>query len=223
MSSLNQLISEIANSIQQADSISARRAIRQAIIHSRNELIRQSFANHNYTDKVLKQRYRVSLQNVADGDIKDTEGLGLKNIKRSVNKVPRPVRLNNALPFHSVRTTGVTAPIVIAYVGETLSRYYDNLPGMQNVPTYDYINDYIYINKINDSVDYVIVEAVFEYPHEIMLENSETGEYKANIDDNDEFFLPEDLVNSVKKLTLETFNAQLRRETNEVPVQNLVK
>ena len=94
---------------------------------------------------------------------------------------------------------------------------------MQNVPTYDYINDYIYINKISDSVDYVIVEAVFEYPHEIMLENTETGEYKANVDDNDEFFLPEDLVNSVKKLTLETFNAQLKRETNEVPVQNLVK
>ena len=56
-----------------------------------------------------------------------------------------------------------------------------------------------------------------------MLENTEKGEYKANINDNDEFFLPEDLVNSVKKLTLETFNAQLKRETNEVPVQNLVK
>lgn len=223
MSSLNQLISEIAHSIQQADSVPVRRAIRQAIIHSRNELIRQSYANHNYTDKVLKQRYRVSLKNVYDGDIKGTEELDLKNIKRSVNKIPRPVRLDNNLPFHSVRTSGVTASISIAYIGENLSRYYDNLPGMQNVPTYDYINDYIYINKLNDSIDYIIIESVFEYPHEIILETSEDGEYKANINDNDEFFLPEDLVNTVKKLTLETFNAQLRRETNEVPVQNLIK
>ena len=86
MASIAQLVSEIAHSVQQPDSIPVRRAIKLGIIHARNKLIRHSYANHNYTDKVLKQRYRVSLKNVSDGDIKDTEGLGLKNIKRSVNQ-----------------------------------------------------------------------------------------------------------------------------------------
>ena len=44
-----------------------------------------------------------------------------------------------------------------------------------------------------------------------------------DFDDDNEFFLPEDLVNAVKKLTLETFNPEVIRETNEIPPQNLVK
>lgn len=223
MSSLNQLISEIAHSIQQADSVPARRAIRQAIIHARNELIRHSFANHNYTDQVLKQRFRLSLVDIPDGDIPDTDDLALTKIKRTKCKVPRPVRLDNNLPFHSIRTAGVTNPIIIPFISEAVTRYYRNLPGMNCCPSYVYINDYLYFNGLNQFIESIVVESVFEYPHEILLETSDNGEYKANINDDDEFFLPEDLVNSVKKLTLETFNAEIRRETNEVPTPNLVK
>ena len=223
MSSLNQLISEIAHSVQQADSVPVRRAIRQSIIHARNELIRHSYSNHNYVDKVLKQRFKLSIVDVPEGDLDGSKDLGLINIKRTANKVPRPVRLSNNLPFHSIRTSGSINPIAIAFVGESVSKFYNNLPGMANVPVYDYINDYIYINNLNDNINHIIVESIFEYPHEITLETSNDGEYKANIDDNDEFFLPEDLVNGVKKLVLETFNNQIIRDTNEIPTQNLVK
>ena len=61
MASINQLISEIAHSVKQADSIPVRRAIKLGIIHARNELIRHSYANHNYTDKVLQQRFKLLL------------------------------------------------------------------------------------------------------------------------------------------------------------------
>lgn len=220
MSSLNQLISEIAHSVQQADSVPVRRAIRQAIIHSRNELIRHSYANHNYTDKVLKQKFRLELIDVPDGDIQNIE---VKSLKRTKTKVQRPVRLTNNLPFHSVRTAGFINPISIAYIGEGVADYYKHLPGMKCVPCYDYINDYIYINGLDSSIGYIVVESVFEYPHEITLETSDNGKYEANVDDNDEFFLPEDLVNSVKKLVLETFNPEVVRNTNEIPTSNLVK
>lgn len=223
MSSLNQLISEIAHSVQQPDSVPVRRAIRQAIIHARNELIRHSFTNHRYTDQVLKQRFRLTLVDVPDGDIPETDDLGLTKIKRTKCKVPRPVRLDNNLPFHSIRTAGVTNPIIIPFIAEAVSHFYKNLPGMSCCPSYVYINDYIYFNGLTPHIESIIVESVFEYPHEITLETSDNGEYKANVDDNDEFFLPEDMVNGVKKLALETFNAEVRRETNEVPVTNLVK
>lgn len=223
MSSLNQLISEIAHSVQQADSVPVRRAIRQAIIHSRNELIRHSYSNHNYTDKVLKQRFRLTLVDIPDGDIPDTDDLAQTKVKRTQNKVPRPIRLDNNNPFHSIRSAGATSPIIIPFISEAVTHFYESLPGMRCCPSYDYINDYIYFNGLNESINAIIVESVFEYPHEIKLETSDNGEYFSSIDDDDEFFLPEDLVNSVKKLVLETFNPQVVRNTNEIPTINLVK
>ena len=204
MSSLNQLISEIAHSLQQPNNVPVRRAIRQGIIHARNELIRHSYSNHNYIDQVLKQRFRLTLIDVPDADIPNTDDLALREIKRTKSKVPRPVRLNNQLPFHSIKTAGITNPIIIPYISEAVTHFYKALPGMRCSPSYVYINDYLYFNGLNDSIGAIIVESVFEYPHEIKLETSDNGEYLANIDDDDEFFLPEDMVNSVKKLTLET-------------------
>lgn len=211
MSSLNQLISEIAHSIQQADSVPVRRAIRQGIIHARNELIRHSYSNHNYTDKVLKQRFNLELVEVNDGDIKTDTGA---KIKRSADKVPRPVRLTNNLPFHCIKTIGGISPSIIAHVSEAAAKYYRHLPGMLCTPSYDYINEYLYFYNIKDNINQISVESVFEYPH-IVSEDYDN--------DDDEFFLPEDLVNAVKKLTLETFNPQVIRDTNEIPNPNLLK
>ena len=203
MSSLNQLISEIAHSVQQADSIPVRRAIRQGIIHARNELIRHSYSNHNYTDKVLKQKYNVTL----------IDGNG-EGIKESADKIPRPVRFTNNLPFHSVRTLDSAKPIVLCAISEGVRAYYGSLPGMKQAPSYDYYNDKLYVYGLSDDVEQVCIESVFEYPHEVSEDYT---------DDNNEFFLPEDLVNSVKKLVLETFNPQVVRDTNEIPTPNLLK
>ena len=129
MASINQLISEIAHSVKQADSIPVRRAIKLGIIHARNELIRHSYANHNYTDKVLQQRFKISLVDVPDGDIYQSGDLPIPKIKRTKVKVPRPVRLTNNLPFHSVRTAGVKNPIISFYFNNMRIfkyRFYNN-------------------------------------------------------------------------------------------------
>lgn len=232
MSSLNQLISEIAHSLKQPNSVPVRRAIRQSIIHARNELIRKSFDNHNYTDKVLKQRFKLTIKAIDDTDINYippveeddaletlTDGVDKKEIKVTVNKVPRPVRLDNNLPFHTVKTIGYGGYTVIPHVTQGATRFYKHLPGMSCGITYDYINDHIYVVGINPSTEHIIVESVFEYPHEINISDGS----KSDWNDDDEFFLPEDLVNAVKKLTLETFNPEVIRETNEIPPQNLIK
>ena len=125
MSSLNQLISEIAHSVKQPDSVPVRRAIKLSIVHARNELIRRSFENHKVTDKVLQQRFKLSLIDVPDGDLNGTKDVINTIIKRTANKVPRPTRLTNNLPFHSVRTAGVKNPIEIAFVKETSSKFYN--------------------------------------------------------------------------------------------------
>lgn len=224
MASINQLISEIAHSVQQADSIPIRRAIRLGIIHARNELIRQSYSNNHLIDKSLQQRFRCTLIDIPDGDIKGTENIDLRKIKRSAQRVPKPTRLCNGLPFNSVRTTGVNNSISIPFVKEAVSKYYSYLPGMPCLPTYDYINGYLYINATRNqeynNLGSVIIEGVFEYPFEITEEHIDNN---FNYSDDDEFLISEDMIGSIKKLVLETFNPQIVRQTNEIPNPNLVK
>ena len=182
MASINQLVSEIAHSVQGADNIPTRRGIRLAIIHARNQLIRHSYEEHGYVDRVIQQRFRVALIDVPDGDV-DIAGASIDakdyketvgTIKRTKNKVPRPTRLSNNLPFSAVKTTGVRNPISIPFVREASSQFYNSLPGFCPNVTYDYINDYIYINVINEDslqdIDSIVIEAPFEKPEIVEME-----------------------------------------------------
>ena len=225
MASINQIVSEIAHSVQGAYSVPVRRALRLAVVHARNELIRHSFTNHRYTDKVLQQRFRVSIISVPDGDISGLNIGDVNTIKRTSQQVPRPTRLDNNLPFHSVRTAGVTNPIEIPFVKEASSKFYSHLPGICPNLSYDYINDYIYINIKEDplfnELGSIVIESVFEKPELIPIETYDNG--ITNISDDDEYLIPEDMINNLKKLTLETYNLQIVRQTGEVPNPNLVK
>lgn len=225
MASINQIVSEIAHSVQGAYSVPVRRALRLAVVHARNELIRHSFTNHRYADKVLQQRFRVTIIDVPDGDINGVRLGELPTIKRTLQEVPRPTRLDNNLPFHSVRTTGVTNPIEIPFVKEASSKFYSHLPGICPNITYDYINGYIYINTKNDElfnkIGSIIIESVFERPDLIDIETYDKG--ITTISDDDEYLIPEDMINNLKKLALETYNLQIVRQTGEVPNPNLVK
>jgi hypothetical protein len=227
MATINQLVSEIAHAIHMPDSIPARRAIKLGIIHARNELIRKSFENHKVTDKVLQQRFRLALTDVPDGDIYNSKGFVEDFVKRTVNKVPRPTRLTNNLPFHSVRTAGVVNPIEIPFVKEATSKYYSSLPGMCVPVTYDYINEYIYINVHNApnfaQLGSIIVESVFEYPHIIPIETNDTEVNVDAIDDNDEFLLPEDMITAIKQTVLATFNPNVVLDSNEIPSSTKVR
>lgn len=227
MSSIASLVSEIAHIVNQADSIPVRRAIKLSIIHARNELIRKSYGNHSITDKVLQQRVRLSLIDVPDGDLYGSKGIVKDTIKRTKNKVPKPVRLTNNLPFHSVRTAGVINPIEVAYVKEASAKYYKYLPCFCPSITYDYINGYIYIVCNNKqpiaNVGAIIVESVFEYPHLIPVETNDTEFNIDSVNDEDEFLLPEDMIGAVKKMVLETFIPEVIKDTNEIPNDNIVR
>lgn len=223
MSSINQLVSEIAHSLKQPDSIPVRRAIKLAIIHARNTLIRVSYNNNRYTDKGLQQRFKVTLTDVPDGDLFGTNNLRLGTIKRSVNPVPKPTRLTNNLPFHRVSSVGRNA-VEIAYVKEVSSQYYSQLPGFCKGASYDYVNGYVYVyppveGRLAD-IGAIVIESVFEYPHLIPTETNEG--ITDNDNDDNEFLIPEDMIGDLKKLVLETWNPQFVRDTNEVTTPNKI-
>lgn len=233
MATLNQLISEIAHAAGSPNTLVVRRNIRQAIIHTRNELIRQSYERHGYTDKGLEQRFRLELIDVPDGDVYGTKDLNLPLIKRTKNKVPRPIRLINNTPFQSICTSGVYN-LSVPFVREHAAQFYNQLVGLCCILRYDYINEYLYIysnsNDILDNINYITVESPFEYPHLIKEETVEAaGEYhhsdyddSEELDDN-EFLLPEDMIGQIKNIIFKRNLLNVAREGNETPVENLTR
>ena len=148
MASLAQLTSEILHGVGQPNNHTLRERVRNAIIHTRNELIRRSYENHYYVDKIHTQRFRVSLITVNDGDIELPEGyeeVSINKIKRTLDKVPRPIRLTNNLPFDRVSSVGYKTNREFPYIKETTARFKESVPGLCGAISYDYINEYLYL------------------------------------------------------------------------------
>ena len=158
MSSIAQLISEIAHSYGQPNNHSLREKIRNVIVHTRAEIIRRSYENHNYVDKLLTQRFKVTLTSVVDGDFElpeELQDIPIDKIKRTNQKVPRPIRLTNNLPFDRVSTAGYRNNRELPYIKETTARFRGSVPGLCGAIAYDYFNEYnssktYYIIRIKD-------------------------------------------------------------------------
>lgn len=222
MASISQLVSEFAHSLKQPNNKSLRENIKLLIIHTRNEIIRRSYENHGYVDKGLTQRFKVSLIEINDGDIKLPDNLEsellLDKIKRSVQKVPKPVRLTNNLPFDRVSSAGFKYNISFPFIKETTARFRASVPGLCGIPCYDYINGYIYIFPTSDNfmLDKIIIEGAFEHPNEILLENEEEDEMNVLLDEN-EWVLSEDMIGQIKDIIYKRDLLSTIRETNEIP------
>ena len=220
MASIAQLVSEFAHSLGQPNNQALRNNIKSLIIHTRAEVIRRSYENHNYIDKGLTQRYRVSLISVNDGDIELPDGVSVDKIKRTKQKVQRPVRLTNNLPFDRVSTVGYKTNREIPFIKETVARFRGSLPGMCGAISYDYINDYIYIypasNNKSLNLGAIVIESAFEYPNQIILENGDANELDVALDDN-EWILSEDMVGQIKEIIYKRDLLNQVRQTDEVP------
>ena len=220
MASIAQLVSEFAHSLGQPNNQALRNNIRSLIIHTRAEVIRRSYENHNYIDKGLTQRYRVSLISVNDGDIELPDGISVDKIKRTKQKVQRPVRLTNNLPFDRVSTVGYKTNREIPFIKETVARFRGSLPGMCGAISYDYINDYIYIYPASNNkalnLGAIVIESAFEHPNQIILENGDANELDVALDDN-EWILSEDMVGQIKEIIYKRDLLNQVRQTDEVP------
>lgn len=222
MASISQLVSEFAHSLKQPNNKALRENIKLLIIHTRNEIIRRSYENHSYVDKVLTQRFKVTLVDVDDGDPKFPEeynDFNVQVIKRTKQQVPRPVRLTNNLPFHRVSTAGFSSNREFPYIKETSARFRSAVPGLCAMPCYDYINGFIYLFPAeNKSLDIgaIVIESAFEHPTLIDVNNGVIDEWDAFNDDN-EWVLSEDMIGQIKDIIYKRDLLTTVRETNEIP------
>ena len=221
MASIAQLVSEMAHAVRQPNNTSLRENLKLLIIQTRNEVIRRSYENHGYVDKILTQRFKVSLTTVNDGEITLPEGYDdndITKIKRTTQKVPRPVRLTNNLPFDRVSSAGFKTNREFPFIKETSARFRGSVPGLCGMPCYDYINEYIYIFPVNEKafdLNTIVIESAFEHPNEIELING------ASLDDiwlnENEYILSEDMIGQIKEIIYKRDLINTIRETGEVP------
>lgn len=216
------LVSEFAHSLGEPNNKALRENIKLLIIHTRNEIIRRSYENHSYVDKGLTQRFKVTLTDTIDGDFKLPEGyedIDIAKIKRSTQKVPRPVRLTNNLPFDRVSSVGYQSSREFPFIKETSARFRTYLPGMCGMPCYDYINGYIYIFPAsNNSFDLgaIVIEGAFEHPNVIEMANGEVDSMELMLDEN-EWLLSEDMIGQIKDIIYKRDLLSNIRQTNEIP------
>lgn len=225
MASIAALVSEMAHAVGRPNNKALRENIKLLILQTRNEVIRRSYENHSYVDKVLTQRFRVQLTTVNDGDIeihRDYGNIDITKIKRTLNLVPRPVRLTNNLPFDRVSTVGFVNNREIPFIKETTARFTSNLPGMCGIPRYDYINGYIYIFPAKGKAfmgNQIVIESAFEHPNPIDIQNGVASGWDVMMDEN-EYLLSEDMIGQIKEIIYKRDLLHNLRETNEHSINN---
>lgn len=224
MASIAMLVSEFAHSVGEPNNKALRENIKLLIIHTRNEVIRRSYENHNYVDKILTQRFVVNLQDVNDGEVVLPEGVSedsITKVKRTVQKVPRAVRLTNNLPFDRVSSVGFRTNKEFPFIKETTARFRGAVPGLKGMICYDYINEYIYLFPTNCKeldISKICIEAAFEHPNEILLNNKDVNSMDVMMDEN-EWLLSEDMIGQIKEIIYKRDLINQIRQTNEIPNQ----
>ena len=222
MASIAQLVSEMAHAVRQPNNKALRENLKLLIIQTRNEIIRRSYENHGYVDKILTQRFKVSLTTVNDGDIElpeEYDDYDITKIKRTLQRVPRPVRLTNNLPFDRVSSAGFKTNREFPYIKETSARFRSAVPGLCGMPCYDYINEYIYIFPVDSKpfeLDKIVIESAFEHPNEISLINNTETPDSIWLDEN-EYLLSEDMIGQIKEIIYKRELIDTVRETDEIP------
>ena len=222
MASIAQLVSEMAHSVRQPNNAALRENLKLLIIQTRNEVVRRSYENHGYVDKILTQRFKVSLTDVNDGEIILPNGYDdsdITKIKRTLQKVPRPVRLTNNLPFDRVSSAGFKSNREFPFIKETTARFRGSVPGLCGMPCYDYINEYIYIFPVDGKafdLNSIVIESAFEHPTEVAYMSGMSSAEEIWLDEN-EYLLSEDMIGQIKEIIYKRDLINTVRETDEIP------
>lgn len=222
MASIAQLVSEFAHTLGEPNNFGLRQHIKLIVLQTRNEVIRRSFENHGYVDRVLTQRYKVSLTDINDGEIELPEGYDesdITKIKRSLQQVPRPVRLTNNLPFDRVSSVGFKTNREFPFIKETSARFRGAVPGLCAMPCYDYINGFIYLFPADSkpiTINKIIIESAFEHPTTVEMDNGLVDPIDL-LDESNEWLLSEDMIGQIKEIILKRGLLNGNHRTNEIP------
>lgn len=176
--------------------------LKERLVHDikgyRSLFLRQELErDKNFNINIFKQRFQLEVQNIDSLD--NCFKLFDCSIKRTVDLVPKPIRLKTTEPFSYVGTTDT------AFANYDISdiQYleYNKFPSL--ILPYTYLNNYIYIFK-NPKLKYITVEGIFNDPEQVELFCKKSlGEDCSLIDPQTlDIFTSEDLIKRIEDTIL---------------------
>lgn len=155
-------------------------------IQEYNRMAKESLGR-NFKSLYFRQSYIASVKPVDKAD-SCVVSIGC-DVFRTVNKVPKPMRLPGAEPFLYVG--GVDGQNRYIFTKVTELKLVAKGKYTSKISRYDWINDYIYVYTDNKFLEYILIDSVFANPT-LVQDDCLEG---ICIDDDMELPIPEDLIN----------------------------
>lgn len=235
MASLNQLVSQVAIKYGKTFDHGLRESTRSLILQLRNQEIRRSYTGNGLIDQVFKQSFIVECIEVSfdefdfkEKSVRDVYG-GKRIHLRTRNRVPRPIRFTNNIPFTTIRCPGYKS-LPLMYAPDYMVSTYSTNKDFRNKMYYTYKNNLIYFYNVGEKyldfhsnesshpvwipdeeketpiegekIYYMLIEAPFEKPHLIDVNDNLDYEY---FDDN-EYLIPEDMIPAILNQIYANYN-----------------
>lgn len=197
--SLEQIASEIADSIGKPfDRITIER-LKSIILEERATRIRQSTEKYRLDEEFI-QRYTIPLTVVDIGDT-GLVTVGV-NVLRTTNKIAKPIRTKSEVPFVFVGSPD--GEVTFTYTTLSELKHTKNLKYSGTSIRYNYRNGYVYVYS-NTLLQWVTIEAPYTNP-ELIIPTETAQNYTAGIvyDDTMEFPISFDMLNSIKEYIIKT-------------------
>lgn len=215
MPSLNQYAQQFADSLGRPYDAVLRERIKDLIVQERATFLQRTM-DKDGIDKEYRQTYYATLElvyvnEVTPQGVPQPLGITDKQVYKTTNKIPKPIRWRNYTPFMYVGSEAGNAPYRMGnYYTKSINAF---LPLIGEVIMYDYIDGYIYVFPNYTTEGAVIplstslrIDEVIQNPRFIRTNSAiESRENCIMFTDDMEFPLPLDMINSLKLSLKELF------------------
>jgi hypothetical protein len=219
MPSLNQYAQQLADSLNRPYDPMLLERIKDLIVQERATYLQQTM-DKDGIDKEYRQTYYATLELIYANEITPQANpqeltITNKQIYKTTNKIPKPIRWKNYTPFMYVGVEGGNFPYRMGnYYTKSVSKY---LPLIGETIMYDYIDGYVYVFPNYEKNGDVIplstslrIDEVIQNPRFIRTGSNggagnSTREDCIYYTDDMEFAIPLDMINSLKLNLKELF------------------
>lgn len=192
--SLNDLVSILASRAGQAWNTDLQEEMKVVLNYKRADFFKKLIEQHPDQRIFFLKDFSAELKLVDKAECPvdlDCEVL------RTVHKVPRPIRSSYTL-FDFVGTPDKST--AYAYAAPEMAEFYTKYNRYTGKsPKYFYVNGYIYVYNIDD-LEYINVRGIFPDPRDL---SDFKCENEPCYTDDDQYDLPDDLINSIIRDTLQ--------------------
>lgn len=217
MSTLNIIAERVASALRQPTNHELKERAKISFKGLMAKRIRESFARNGIDESYILP-FTCELIDSPMTEIPSQFKTSDLRIKRTINKIPNPVRIPNGSPFTYIGATDYINTYLVTYVSHNELKYANHSPFPLGSPIYAYYeNNYLYIGTLNNYDTIKLKQVTINY---IPVEPDVLLSYYDDFDDGQDMELPlmEDVVNEIISTIIQSELGITQPKTTEVPL-----